>query len=69
MIPEKPGKASTSRSRARQRTDLLATRMGVPPARRTRSAALSRRAVRSTIAKGACRWAVAVAYRLRRLLM
>ncbi len=59
MIPAKPSRASTRSSRARQRTDLLATRIGLPCERRTRSAALASKARRSTTASGASRWAVA----------
>ena len=59
MIPLKPSSRSTRSSSARQRTDLLATRIGFPAARRTRSAAFASNASRSTIASGASRWAVA----------
>ena len=53
-VPWKPGSHScTARSSARQRTDLEATRIGVPPARRSMSAALAQKASRSTTAKGA----------------
>ena len=41
MTPANPGRASTVSSTHRQRTDFDATRTGVPPARRTRSAALA----------------------------
>ncbi len=65
MTPWKPSVRSTRSSSARQRTDLLATRTGLPFARRTRSAALASKASRSTIASGASRWAVARSYRAR----
>ena len=38
LIPRQPGRDSTARSSSRQRTDLLATLIGLPPPRRTRSA-------------------------------
>src|SRR5258708_21988174 len=52
-MPQKPGgPSSTRRCSARQRTDLLASRSGVPAARRTRSAAFDSKASRSTQANG-----------------
>ena len=54
-----PAGSRARRSSARQRTDLEATRIGVPPARRTRSAAFASKASRSTTANGAARPAVA----------
>src|SRR5437588_7678476 len=58
-VPRKPSRASTRSCNARQRSDLLARRIGLPPARATRSFALSRNASRSTIANGASSSAVA----------
>src|SRR5689334_13863018 len=58
-MPATPGRASTRRSTARERTDLLATRIGLPAARRSRSAAFASSASRSTTAKGGSRSAVA----------
>ena len=55
MSPRNPGSLrSTSWRISRQRTDLLATRIGVPPARASISRALAQSASRSTSAKGAC---------------
>src|SRR6476661_2890012 len=53
MTPRNPGVASATPTRCRQRTDLVATRTGLPAARRTRSAAFARKASRSTTANGA----------------
>ena len=50
--PEKASSASVRCSSARQRTDLLETRIAVPPARRDRSARLASKASRSTHANG-----------------
>jgi hypothetical protein len=60
MTPENPSIRSACVSSARQRSDLLATRIGLPAARRARAAAFSRNAVRSTTANGGSRPAVAV---------
>ena len=43
ITPRKPSMASTRSSRGRDRIDLLATRIGLPAARRTRAAALARK--------------------------
>src|SRR3954452_11395151 len=51
-MPWKPSRASTRLSRAGTRTDLDATRIGVPPARRTRSSAFASKASRSTAISG-----------------
>ena len=59
MIPRNPSIASTWLITARHRTDLLATRIGLPAARRVMDAALARIAARSTMAKGGSRCAVA----------
>src|SRR5215207_1546858 len=52
MMPANPSRASVRSMIARTRTDLLATRIGTPLARRTRSSALAHRAGSSTRAKG-----------------
>ena len=59
ITPAKPSRASVRSTMLRTRTDLLATRIGTPPARRTRSSALAQSAGSSTIASGAPRSAVA----------
>src|SRR3954447_21284614 len=64
-MPAKPGRASTRPRTERQRTDLLATRIGVPAARRTRASALASTASRSTTAHGGSRSAVARSSRAR----
>ena len=51
-IPRNPSSASASCISRLQRTDLLASLIGVPAARRARSAAFDRKATRSTIANG-----------------
>ena len=50
--PRKPSWSSARRSRAGTRTDLDATRSGLPAARRTRSSALASKASRSTTRAG-----------------
>src|SRR5215472_15921276 len=52
-MPRNPSIASVSSISARHRTDLLASLIGVPAARRTMSAALARMAAMSTTANGA----------------
>src|SRR4051794_31146662 len=64
-MPAKPGWASTRRRIARERTDLLATRIGLPPARRSRSPAFASSASRSTTANAGSRSAVARSSRCR----
>ncbi len=59
MTPANPGRASVRSSTDRTRTDLLATRTGTPPARRTRSSAFAHSAGSSSTASGADRVAVA----------
>src|SRR3954468_15612534 len=51
-MPWKPSRSSTRLSSAGTRTDLEATRIGVPPARRSRSSALASKASRSTTISG-----------------
>jgi hypothetical protein len=68
MTPANPSVAKTRSSSARQRTDLLATRIGFPRARRTRSAAFAWNAWRSTIANGGSSRAVAASYRSRNVI-
>ena len=58
-IPRNPVVPRTCSSTARHRTDLLATRIGLPAARRVMPAALARRAARSSTANGGSRPAVA----------
>src|SRR6202042_1675728 len=58
-VPRKPPRASTCCCSARQRTDLLARRIGLPAARCSRVSAFASIASRSTSANGACRAAVA----------
>ena len=61
-VGEHPGEARPGEHRrrtSRLRTDLLATRTGRPPARRTSPSALASRASRSTTANGGSRSAVA----------
>jgi hypothetical protein len=58
-VPRKPGRASTRCCSARQRSDLLARRIGFGAARRSMSAAFDHIASRSTSANGGCRAAVA----------
>ena len=59
-MPRKPGRArARARAGARQRIDLLARRIGRPPARRSMSRAFAQNASRSTHAKGASSAAVA----------
>src|SRR5580658_8888792 len=57
--------ASARSIRKRQRSDLVATRIGRPAARRVRSSALRSNASRSTIASGGSSPAVARSYRAR----
>ncbi len=59
MIPRNPSMARTRLITARHRTDLLATLIGLPAARRAMDPALARSAARSSTAKGGSRCAVA----------
>ena len=65
MTPANPSRRSTRSRRKRHRTDLLATRIGRPAARRTRSSALRSKATRSTTARGASSCLVAASRRTR----
>ncbi len=58
-MPVKPSSASIWSSTGRQRTDLLASRIGLPAARAVIAAALARSAARSATANGGSRCAVA----------
>src|SRR6478672_8542471 len=59
MRPAKPSWASARSMRGRLRSDLVATRIGKPPASETRMSAFASKASRSTTASGADRPAVA----------